>query len=393
MRRFLPFVLLIFCLGAAAPMTEADAVRIVLTANPVPADLFSSSFLAQVPAEQLTPVRNQVIAPLGTFVRAEGSEGQYTAYFTHGTLKVMVHLDAQGKIDAMLLRDPVVSGTTMKDAAALFNALPGDVSYLVIKNGKDAAAHNADQRYSVGSTFKLAVLNALKKQVDSGKRKWSDVVLLAPQWKSLPSGVLQTWPDETPLTLSTLATEMISISDNTAADSLIHVVGQRALAAFARGNKPFLTTREMFLLKSKANAALRERFRAGTSQQKQAMLSQIDRQALPGITDLDTSPQLSDIEWHYSNRDLCSLMQTVHTLPMFDINPGLASPSQWKHIAYKGGSDFGVISMTTWLQAKDGTTYCVSATWNDRTAPVDETKFASAYSVLIGALTAPRTAK
>lgn len=386
MRRFLPFVLLIFCLGAAAPMTEADAVRIVLTANTVPADLFSQSFLAQVPAEQLTPVRNQVVAPLGTFVRAEGSNGQYTAYFTHGTLKVMIHLDAQGKIDAMLLREPVVTGTTMKDAAALFDALPGDVSYLVIKNGKDAVAHNADQRYSVGSTFKLAVLNALKNQIDAGKRKWTDVVRLQPAWKSLPSGVLQTWPDGTPLTLATLATEMISISDNTAADSLIHVVGQRTLAPFARGNTPFLTTREMFLLKSKTNAALRERFRAGTTQQKQAVLTQLARQALPGITEVDTSPTLADIEWHFSNRDLCALMQGVHDLPAMSVNPGLASPSQWKHIAYKGGSDFGVISMTTWLQAKDGTSYCVSATWNDRTAPVDETKFASAYSVLIGAL-------
>lgn len=393
MRRFLPLFFLLFCLGAAAPVTEADAVRIVLTAKPVPADLFSQSFLAQVPAAQLTPIRDQVTAALGTFVRAQGSNGQYTAYFTHGTLKVFIHLDAQGKIDGMLLREPTVTGTTISDAVKLFDALAGDVSYLVVKNGQEAAAHNADRRYSVGSTFKLAVLSALRKQIDAGKRRWSDVVLLQPQWKSLPSGVLQSWPDRTPLTLQTLATEMISISDNTAADSLIHVVGQDAIAPFAHGNTPFLTTREMFLLKAKANVALRERFRAGNTQQKRAVLAVLDRQSLPGPAGIDTSPALADIEWHYSNRDLCTLMQGVHDLPLMSVNPGVASPSLWKHIAYKGGSDFGVISMTTWLQGKDGSSYCVSATWNDRTAPVDETKFATAYSTLIGALTEPRTAK
>jgi hypothetical protein len=140
-RRFLPLFLLAFCLGAAAPMAEAAAVRIVLTAKPIPANLFSQSFLAQVPAAQLTPVRDQVVAPLGTFVRAEGSNGQYTADFTHGTLRVFIHLDAQGKIDGMLPREPAVTGS---------------VGYQVVKHGKDAVAHNADRRRTSNGTTAIA---------------------------------------------------------------------------------------------------------------------------------------------------------------------------------------------------------------------------------------------
>lgn len=386
MKRVLAYALLLFCLGAAAPMSETDAIRIVMTAHPVPSDIFSQSFLAQVPASQVTAIRDQVAATLGTYERVEGGSGQYVAYFTHGTIKVLIHLDAQDKIDTLLLREPSVTGVSLQDAQKTLEALPGEVGYLVLRNGNAVASHNAQQPYSVGSTFKLAVLSALRKQIDGGKRKWSDVVHLQHQWKSLPSGVLQTWPDNAPLTLQTLATQMISISDNTAADSLIHVVGQTAIAPFARGNAPFLTTREMFTLKSKGNEALRKRFRTGNAQQRRAVLAEIDRQPLPDAATLDTSPQLADIEWQFSNRDLCNLMQGVHDLAIMSVNPGVASPSQWQRIAYKGGSDFGVISMTTWLESKDGTKYCVSATWNNRAAAVDEAKFAAAYTLLIGAL-------
>jgi beta-lactamase class A len=386
MKRLLAYALLLLCLGAA-PMSESDAVRIVMTANPVPTDLFAQSFLAQIPGSQITPIRDRVIAALGTFQRVDGGGGKYTVHFTRGTLNVLIHLDAQGKIDGLLMTNPVVTGGSLDDAHAAFASLPGDVGYLVMRDGQPLAQQNAGKAYAVGSTFKLAILNALRKQIDAGKHKWTDVVHLRDQWRSLPTGVLQTWPDGTAVTLQTLATEMISISDNTAADTLLHVVGQDAVAPFAGTNVPFLTTRQMFVLKENGNDSLRARFRAGNPQQRRAVLAELEHMPLPDATELDTSPQLADIEWHFSNRDLCTLMHGVHDLPLMSVNPGIAPPSQWKRIAYKGGSDFGVLSMTTWLESKDGTSYCVSATWNDRNAPVDETKFAAAYGLLIGSLT------
>ncbi len=369
-----------------APMTQVQAVQIVLTATPVPAQIFAQSFLAQVPASQIATIRDRVTQALGTFQSVQGANGQYIAHYTHGTLKVLIHLDAQGKIDGLLLREPVVTGATIEDAEKMFAGFAGSVGYVVTENGRDLAARNAGEKLGVGSSFKSAVLSALRREIASGARRWTDIARLQHSWKSLPSGVLQTWPDDAPLTLATLATEMISISDNTAADSLIHIVGQQALAPYAYGNTPFITTRQMFLLKTTKNAQLRERFRFGDAAARQAVLSEIDRERLPDVTDLDTSPSLSDIEWHFSNRELCSLMQGVRDLPLMSVNPGIASADQWKRIAYKGGSDWGVISMTTWLEAKDGTTFCVSATWNDRAAQVDETKFSAAYGALIGAL-------
>ncbi len=114
------------------------------------------------------------------------------------------------------------------------------------------------------------MLSTLVQEIKAGKRKWSDVVPL--EVHSVPSGQMQDWPIGSPVTLHTLATMMISISDNTATDALIRVLGREAVAAemVASGhaepsrNIPMLTTVEFFALKSgdpARIAALRRRRR------------------------------------------------------------------------------------------------------------------------------------
>jgi len=76
------------------------------------------------------------------------------------------------------------------------------------------------------------------------------------------------------------------------------------------------------------------------------------------------------------------LMAYVQDLPMMSINPGIASPASWQHIAYKGGSEPGVLNLTTWLVSSSGANYFVSATWNHDEV-LDETKFFSLYSGLL----------
>ncbi|HEY5258209.1 MAG TPA: serine hydrolase [Candidatus Baltobacteraceae bacterium] len=265
-------------------------------------------------------------------------------------------------------------------------SLPGSVSFLVIANGHALESYHADDALAVGSTFKLAVLNALLGEVKHGHRHWADVVYLKPSWKSLPSGVYQTWPDGTALTVQTLATEMISVSDNTAADALADIVGERAIAPFAGRNEPFLTTRDVFILKSSEGTDLRQRYIRGRVGQRRDILDRVARMPLPSLSNLDTDPGLATIEWHYTNRDLCRLMSTVQGLALMSINPGGINTSDWKRVAFKGGSDWGVVSITTWLVSNNGTTYCVSATENDTTAPVSELRFAQLYDALVSQL-------
>ena len=83
--------------------------------------------------------------------------------------------------------------------------------------------------------------------------------------RSLPSGMLHNWPEGAPVTLHTLASLMISISDNTATDILLGLVGRenvermmgRIGIAAPERNRPFLATREIFALKTAPEAEQR----------------------------------------------------------------------------------------------------------------------------------------
>jgi beta-lactamase class A len=188
------------------------------------------------------------------------------------------------------------------------------------------------------------------------------------------------------MTIATYATQMISISDNTAADALIHIDGPRALAPYAGANLPFMTTREMVTLKSTEGAALRARYLAATTPAARAsILRQSDALPLPAIETLVTDPLIA-IEWHYSVRDLCTMMRRVAKLPLMSVNPGGADASAFRHVAFKGGSDFGIMNLTTMVTTRRGTTFCVSATVNDATKPVDETTFGQGYAAVLRSL-------
>ena len=114
------------------------------------------------------------------------------------------------------------------------------------------------------------------------------------------------------------------------------------------------------------------------------MLDGLAKKPLPAVETYPKEPTALDVEWFFSARDLCKLMGRVADLPLMTINPGLAKKSDWDRVAFKGGSEPGVMSMTTWLE-KGGKKHCVSATWN-APAKLDEAAFHAAYGRAIAAL-------
>lgn len=93
-------------------------------------------------------------------------------------------------------------------------------------------------------------------------------------------------------------------------------------------------------------------------------------------------PKAVDVEWFFTAYELCALMSRVQDLPLMAINPGVASPAQWARVAYKGGSEPGVLSLVSGLTGHDGKEYCVVAIWNNDTS-LDETEFFGLYAALI----------
>ena len=371
--------------GGAATLSPREALERLFTAKPVQADWFTDDFAAQVPVSQLSADLESLTAQLGPFQGLSGDSSPFTVNFAQGTATVQVALDAQGRIAGLLLSDVVPNLSGADEAVAKLAALPGQTSLLVLKDGEEVAALNADTPLGVGSAFKLAVLAALQDQVAAGTHAWDEVVEMKPEWKSLPSGILQDWPDGTPLTLQTLATLMISVSDNTATDALINIVGREAVEAKAERNRPFLTTQELFKLKDPRNGALLERYLAGDEAVKREVLTRLANLPLPSVEFADT-PVALEAEWFFTPAELCALMGEVQALPLMSVNPGLADPADWQRVAFKGGSEPGVLNLTTWLDGEDGATYCVVVTQNNADAPVDETGLAALYGGLLKAL-------
>jgi beta-lactamase class A len=230
------------------------------------------------------------------------------------------------------------------------------------------------------------VLAALQNQIQAGELTWDSVVELQPEWKSMPSGMLQDWPATSTLTVETLAILMISISDNTATDALISLVGRENIEALTPRNQPFLTTREFFALKNPVNAAWLQRYLRGDLEQKRQILREVPELPLPSASLFTGEPISPDIEWFFSGRELCQLIEQVAPLSAMQVNSGVANPADWQAIAFKGGSEPGVLNLTTWLQDDEGDKYCVTTTWNNPDQALDETALSQFHQSILAGL-------
>lgn len=350
----------------AEPTDVRAALERFFTADELESEWFAPSFLDAVPFAQLQPIREQVTGSLGEFESLEKDGDRWLAYFRDAYVPTYASLDDQGRFVGLRLLPPIGRAATLEEAAETLDTQPGSTALLVRRGTETVLARDADRPLAVGSTFKLVVLEALRRTVESGDRRWEDTVTLREEWKSLPSGVLQSWPDGSPLTLQTLATLMISRSDNTATDHLMRVLGRDAVeAADPSGrNRPFLTTGEAFRLKDPANEDLLAVWREADEGGRREVLEQLTDRPLPSAAIFDGGPLAPDVEWVFTTEELCELIGQLADLDLMGINPGVVSSGDWARVAYKGGSEPGVLNLTTWVEDEEGTGLCVSATRN-----------------------------
>jgi beta-lactamase class A len=341
---------------------------------------FDDAFLHAVPIEKIDQIVGQLRSAAGKLkeIREGAKEHTFDVQLERSSVVATIIL-VDGKVQTLFIKPAESTATSLDEATAPFKSLPGQVAYTIVANGKSIAQQDETKPLAVGSAFKLAVLAELRDRIEKEKKlSWDRVVALDPSWKSLPSGVLQDWPDRTPITVQTLASFMISISDNTATDAMISLVGRASLAKYGASQfHPFLKTGDLFRLKAKGNEDMLARFRSSAPADREKMLDEIEKHPLPKAEDYPKGVTALDVEWFFSPAELCALMAKVHDLPLMSINPGVAKKTDWDRVSYKGGSEPGVLNMTTWVE-KGPKSYCVSVTWND-TKPVEETRFAIAY--------------
>jgi beta-lactamase class A len=202
------------------------------------------------------------------------------------------------------------------------------------------------------------------------------------------------------VTLHTLASLMISLSDNTAADALLATLGrekvERLLPTLGlrapERDRPFLATREAFLLKA-GDPALLQRWKAADEGGRRALLRTLPTAGLEGL-DLSRfagGPLAIDtVEWFASPADLIRTLDWIRrsgdrtALDILAINPGpVAAAGDFAYVGYKGGSETGVLAMAFLVRRKDGSWAAAAATWNNPAAAVDEAQFAALMGRLL----------
>ena len=317
--------------------------------------------------------------------------------------QIWLTVDRRGLISELRI-SPVTTGPTpgtWADVDAVLRLVAPQVRLLVadVSNGSCRPVHSIDPATAapIGAIFKLYVLDALDNAVASGTVRWNQPLTVTEQLKSLPAGELQDEPNGTQVSVLDTAAAMVSLSDNTATDMLINLVGRPAVEAALTTtgmaspalDRPFLTTREIFVLKLHQWPALAERYISADEPSRQMLLaSTVDRAPLPAVAAAGAwiAPRdIDSLEYFASASDICrayaSLAALAHRPGLFPIGQVLSlnddslalDPAQWKTTWFKGGSEPGVLTMAYLATTRTGHSYVVTVLAENPSQPIYET--------------------
>ncbi len=362
---------------------------------------FDASFKAQVPKAQFDALGAQLRAQHGKVVGIEqvNPRTPHQAVVRVGfeksvaTIQIVVDPAPPHPITGLLISQVEPRSDGFAQIEADFRALPGSAAYGIYRLGDGrtpVAEYRGEAAMPLGSAFKLWVLAEAARQVQAGTRKWSDVVKL--DTRSLPSGITQNWPSGAPVTLHSLATLMISISDNTATDTLLRALGRDAVDAMvARAGAsdpsvtlPVLTTIEAFQLKSPTNADLAAAWRAaGPDGRRKLLRDHAARLAAskPDAAMFGAKPLALDVEWFASPRDQAALLDWLRTrggaeaLAIMAVNPQTPGDTGFAYAGFKGGSEPGVIYGSWLVRTRAGQWYAITGGWTRPDAGVETLTF------------------
>ncbi|MER7130898.1 serine hydrolase [Streptosporangium saharense] len=367
-----------------------DALSRVPLAESELREHFAASFLKEVTTDEV----NQFAATLRG-LKLE-TVTALSATSLHGTAKlgdkdyvVSLSVDGDGRINGMRINQPQPLPPGPKDWRELdtrLRSVAPNIGFLAAEidsRGRCQTVHgvNVDRPRPLGSIFKLYVLGAVAEKVRDGGLSWNTKLTIRPEWKSPSEGGLWERPDNSKVTVREAAKLMISISDNTAADILIHTVGREAVEAKVRQwsdhpelNIPFLTTKEFFLLKGIDHPRqARTYLGLSTAKKRKYLREVVAKQSVSDIRPWTTPREVDTIEWFGSPRDVCRAYAGLtrlnsrtldRTLSGFD---GLELDARkWPTVWFKGGSEVGLLDLAYLGRSSSGRTYVVTALAYDK---------------------------
>lgn len=335
-----------------------DSVKALFMANTLDVASFSPQLIASLPTASIEAIIGGLRAKYGSLLRVSNDGEMATAHLERADIPVQVFQDSAGTINGLRIYPEIVTSGSIAEHAEFILSLPGKSSVLVKSGTRTLYTHCSGEPLSVGSAFKLCVLAAVMQAVAAGRFTWEQVFAFREQWRSLPSGILQDWPNDIPLTLMSLCCLMISLSDNSAADALLGIVGRESVESLSLFNRPFLSTREAFVLKEHAQF-----WKERDLLDRRFLLAEVAETPLPSTYDL-ARIVASGIGWFFSADELCSLLFETQHHPSLTINSGPILKSRWKRVAFKGGQEPGALNISLLMIDGNDTSHVVIVTHN-----------------------------
>ena len=300
---------------------------------------------------------------------------------------IIFSLDWTGLLSSLVITGvnfPSVVVKTWSDAVTYASKINGDVSITIYSDNytKNSVNLQGDVTHPLGSAFKLYILGQLVDMSKTDTQFWTKTIPIQDTLKSLPTGIMQNYPNGQLYSIKEFASNMIKISDNTATDHLLQYAGrtkvESQLTIMSNSNvslnQPFLFTSEMFKIKWASTIAQIQQYINSSIADKRTMLTDVispiplSQVGSNGLS-LTTPNYINDIEWFGTTNCLCKAMMSLknkgsqEALDILGLNtPNLVvgSTSIWEYGGYKGGSEPGVFTMTYILKSKNNEWGCVS---------------------------------
>ena len=325
-------------------------------------------------------------------VRAAEAEGPHdVSVFVAGarqnmTVDLVVEGNAPHRIVALRFhpiqkREPYASFDEL--VVALSRAAP-EVGFLAaqVVDGECRAVTSLYQErpLAVASAFKLYVLGALAEGIARGDLRWEQVVPVRDDQRVHTSAHFGAQTGRREGTVQELGRAMIEVSDNTATDVLIGLVGRAAVEAALgsmgmrdpSANIPFLSTREMSHLKwGRPPAAADYLAQQGAGARRQFLDERLTKGPAreEDILFIKEPSQVDTVGWFAFASDLCHAHVALADMatrpglePLREIlgaNTGLRFEPPPAHVAFKGGSEPGVLSGAWLIETADGRRHAV----------------------------------
>ena len=379
--RFLLLALLLPASAAIAGATdipegveslEEQMLERLVTRDEYDDDWFSPEFRQQLSPVQLQGQVAGLIDGIGELEVIDGEDGEYTLLFEEALVPATISIDERDQIDAVFFQPANPRAETFDELSEQLQELRGDTAALILENDEVLLEHNPEEAFSVASAFKLSVLAAVGDLLDDGTLAGDDVVEITEDDRSLPSGLMQDWPEGTAVTVDTLLVQMMSISDNTATDVLMRVAGRDQIDRYAGEHRPVPTTREMFAILGDEEETLAEDWRnADSSAEREAVLEQAASESIDGDMGLPSHRDRRDIGWMYTARQLAELAEAVAGMEAAAVSRGAADAVDWDNVVYKDGYVPGAAAEVVHGQEDDGEKYTIVLLWNRDDEDVD----------------------